>query len=241
MMSNARLCVHVPLVMALLLLTPHHTECLCSKPAIRQLIVVSFDGFRPEYLERGVTPYLNAIRQNGVRAEYMRNVFPTKTFPNHFSIGTGLYAGVHGVTGNKVFDTQLQRELGYGYELFHQNPDVVPIWVGGLKGKCMRVLKSGESNFYLQTFVEQCGLHSGCMMWPGSDFPYGKNISCTYTTNYKHKMEYSTKVDTVIEWLTSEEMPASLVMLYFDEPDYHGHVYSPDSVEVGFVYLWDLD
>lgn len=93
------------------------------------LIVVSFDAFRPDYLDRQLTPHLNEIRKTGARADYMRNVFPTKTFPNHFSIATGLYAGVHGVTGNRVFDLALGRELGYSYELFHQNKEVLPIWV----------------------------------------------------------------------------------------------------------------
>lgn len=82
------------------------------------------------------------------------------------------------------------------------------------------------------------GLNTGCMMWPGSDFPYGeKNISCTYTTRYNHSLPFETKVDTVIEWLTSKEMPASLVMIYFDEPDYHGHIFSPESNEVSILSL----
>lgn len=52
------------------------------------LLVVSFDAFRPDYLHRNVTPNLNRIRKDGVSAEFMMNVFPTKTFVNHFTIAT---------------------------------------------------------------------------------------------------------------------------------------------------------
>lgn len=102
---------------------------LSLNPCAPPLIVVSFDAFRPEYFDLGITPHLESIRRSGAQTPYMRNVFPTKTFPNHFSIATGLYAGVHGVTGNKVYDTKLGRELSYGYELFHHNKNVLPIWV----------------------------------------------------------------------------------------------------------------
>lgn len=52
------------------------------------LLVVSFDAFHPNYLHRNVTPNLNRFRQDGTSAEYMMNVFPTKTFVNHFTIAT---------------------------------------------------------------------------------------------------------------------------------------------------------
>lgn len=87
-----------------------------------------------------------------------------------------------------------------------------------------------------QTVARMHGVRTGCMMWPGSEFSYGKkNISCSYTTNYNHSMHYETKVDTVIEWLVSDVLSVSLVMLYFDEPDFHGHVFAPDSDEVSFL------
>lgn len=93
------------------------------------LLIVSFDGFRPDYLNRNITPTLNEFRNAGVRSEYMRNIFPTKTFVNHFSIATGLYSGVHGVVGNEFYDLKLKRNLNYSYELFHYNEAVLPIWV----------------------------------------------------------------------------------------------------------------
>lgn len=85
-----------------------------------------------------------------------------------------------------------------------------------------------------QAANELMGGRSGSMMWPGGEFAYG-NRSCTYATSYKPGAEPRDKVDTVMRWLTSVDQPANLVMLYFDEPDLMGHVYSPASqvVSVG--------
>lgn len=96
------------------------------------LLVVSFDGFRYNYFDKNLTPELVKLRSNGTYSEYMTSVFPTKTFPNHFSIGTGMYVDVHGVLDNKVFDSELNEELYYSYDLFHYNKEIVPIWVSKL-------------------------------------------------------------------------------------------------------------
>lgn len=93
------------------------------------LLIVSYDAFRPEYFERNVTPYMNNLRKKGSYTEYMRNVFPTKTFTNHHTMSTGMYPEVHGVLGNTLYDRKLKKELSYGYELFHYNEDIIPIWV----------------------------------------------------------------------------------------------------------------
>lgn len=82
-----------------------------------------------------------------------------------------------------------------------------------------------------QTANEMRGGHSGSMMWPGGEFAYaGRNN--TYTSAYKPGADPRTKVDTVMQWMISADQPANLVMLYFDEPDLMGHVYSPESPEV---------
>uniref|UniRef100_A0A6B2E7P6 Putative ectonucleotide pyrophosphatase/phosphodiesterase n=1 Tax=Phlebotomus kandelakii TaxID=1109342 RepID=A0A6B2E7P6_9DIPT len=170
------------------------------------LLVISYDAFRNDYLKRNITPYLNTFKEEGVSVPFMKNVFPTKTFPNHHTIATGVFPGVHGVTANSVFDRVSGQKLEYGYPLFHYNEDIVPIW----------------------TLNEMRGHHSGCMMWPGSDFPYsGRN--CTYVVSYNKSIAWEERVDTVMKWLSDREKPASLVMMYFEDPDTHGHIYGPDS------------
>lgn len=128
------------------------------------LLVVSYDAFRPEYLNRSVTPNLNKFAKEGTSASFMLNVFPTKTFVNHFSIGTvriqfihsfrsfhlfihiifnilnglqGLYAETHGVMANEVYDSKLGK-LEYSYELFHYNENIVPIWVNS--SHCVHII-----------------------------------------------------------------------------------------------------
>lgn len=64
------------------------------------VILVSIDGFRPDYLNRGVTPNLNKLIANGVSAEAMRPSFPSITFPNHYTLVTGLRPDHHGIVGN---------------------------------------------------------------------------------------------------------------------------------------------
>lgn len=93
------------------------------------VLVVSFDGFRHDYFEKNVTPTLQKLRSEGVHAEYIRNVFPTKTFPNHQSIATGLFPESHGVLSNSVFDPKSNRTINSGEELWNFGNHVVPLWV----------------------------------------------------------------------------------------------------------------
>ncbi|GAB0087335.1 bis(5'-adenosyl)-triphosphatase enpp4 [Sergentomyia squamirostris] len=179
----------------------------CALPVVQNsLLVISYDAFRMEYLRRNITPFLNNLRAEGVSAPYMRNVFPTKTFPNHHSIATGLFPGTHGVTANSVFDLKSGQVLGYGNQLFHYNEAILPIW----------------------TLNEIRGQHSGCMMWPGSDFSYS-GVNCTYVQAYNKTITWDERVDRAISWLRNPEKPANLIMMYFEDPDSHGHIYGPDS------------
>lgn len=93
------------------------------------LLIVSYDGFRNEYFNRSETKYMQTIRELNSYTDYMLNIFPTKTFPNHHTISTGLNAAQHGVTSNTVFDRKIKEKLEYGHDLFHYNKDITPIWV----------------------------------------------------------------------------------------------------------------
>lgn len=180
------------------------------------LIIVSYDGFRNEYLERNVTPSLLKFRSEGIYTENMLNVFPTKTFTNHFSISTGFYPDKHGVLANNLYDTK-EGELGYSYKLFHYNESIEPIWV----------------------LNEKTNGHSGCMMWPGSNFNYS-NVGCTYTMNYSFSVPLMDRVDTIMKWLTDPIKPANLVMFYSEQPDKLAHVVGPDTQNITDV-VSDLD
>ncbi|XP_055913099.1 bis(5'-adenosyl)-triphosphatase enpp4-like [Eupeodes corollae] len=172
------------------------------------LIVVSYDGFRNEYFKRNVTPTMLKFRQEGIYTDRMLNVFPTKTFTNHFSIATGLYPDAHGVLANSLYDT-VDGPLDYSYKLFHYNNSIQPIWVVNEKANGV----------------------SGCMMWPGSNFNYS-DTGCTYTLKYNSTLPLMERVDTMIKWLTDPIKPANLVMFYSEQPDKLAHITGPDTKNI---------
>lgn len=101
-------------------------QCLSQHPI---LIVVSYDAFGANFFHQNLVPQMEKLKKVGTYADYLINVFPTKTFPNHHSIATGLYPEVHGVIANKYFDPKTETFKSIDYDLFHYNEDVVPIWV----------------------------------------------------------------------------------------------------------------
>lgn len=144
------------------------------------LLIISFDGFGPNYLDRGLTPHLKKLQQSGTHAKYLRNVFPTKTFPNHHSISTGLYPSEHGVLGAEVYDLDLGK-LSYGPDLYSFNRFAIPIW----------------------TWNEISKGKSGCMMWPGTDFSYGeKELNCSFIEklNVSHPGPWDERLEKAAEW-----------------------------------------
>ena len=175
------------------------------------VILVSFDGFRYDYTERVHTPNFDYIKNNGVKAKSLKPIFPSFTFPNHYSIATGCYADKHGILGNE-FATSLG-QYSYKNKENVQNAKwygAEPIWV------------TAEKN----------GIITATYFWVGSEAPI-RGYYPTYYKNYKSGINPKTKVNQVIDWLEFplEERPR-LICLYFNEPDYAGHVYGPDSKEV---------
>ncbi|XP_046665923.1 ectonucleotide pyrophosphatase/phosphodiesterase family member 5-like isoform X1 [Homalodisca vitripennis] len=175
------------------------------------LIIVSFDGFRYDYIERNLTDNIVNLKSNSSFAPYMNSVFPTKTFPNHFSIATGLYTEVHGVLDNKVYDSSNNKSLGYGYELFHYNDDIVPLWILNERG-------GG-------------GRRSGCSMWPGSNFEYQGTLPSHFQL-YNSSVPWEDRVDTVFGWFKHPDTPINLAMVYFEQPDDICHKFGPNSPEI---------
>lgn len=85
-----------------------------------------------------------------------------------------------------------------------------------------------QIEFQFQTLTEKSGKHAGCMMWPGSNFTYA-NTSCTHSTAHNHTTNWLQKIDEIMTWFKDPEKPASLVMLYNDQPDFNAHIFSPNS------------
>ncbi|XP_076272529.1 bis(5'-adenosyl)-triphosphatase enpp4-like isoform X2 [Rhynchophorus ferrugineus] len=198
-----------PILSVLYLVT---TICFSSVTSLSKhpiLIVVSFDAFRYNFFTTETLPYMNLYRTKGTYAEYLTNVFPTKTFPNHHSIATGVYPEVHGVIGNSYYDSTLKKIVKISPEMYNYSEAVIPIW------------RWNED--------QGDGRVSASFMWPGGDFTYqGKNI--TYSVTFQNGFDWKKRVDQTIKWILDPEKPANLIMLYFEEPDTHGHAFGPNSV-----------
>ncbi|TKS75467.1 Ectonucleotide pyrophosphatase/phosphodiesterase family member 1 [Collichthys lucidus] len=178
------------------------------------LILVSLDGFRAEYLKDHGShlPVINKLRNAGTTTPYMRPVYPTKTFPNHYSIVTGLYPESHGIVDNKMYDVtrnaffSLKTDEKFEKKWYQGEP----VWLTAMRHK----------------------LKAGTFFWPGSDVEIGG----TYPTLYKlydKSITFEERVSTVLEWLSlpQDERP-DFYTLYLDEPDSAGHRYGPKSSQV---------
>ncbi|XP_075216748.1 ectonucleotide pyrophosphatase/phosphodiesterase family member 5-like [Lycorma delicatula] len=174
-------------------------------------IIVSFDAFYYKYFDRNITPTLTRLKEEGTRAKYMINIFPTKTYPNHFSIATGRYAEEHGVLENHIFDPTINKSVEYSEELFCFNKTMLPIWALNEK--------AGD------------GRHSGVLMWTGLEYTY-QGFSASFKQRFNFSLAFKERVDMALKWITDPKTPANLIMLYFEEPDTHGHVFGPDSEQV---------
>ena len=187
------------------------TFLFCIESEDQYVILISFDGFRYDYTDRVETPNFDYLEKWGVKAKSLKPIFPSFTFPNHYSIATGCYANKHGILGNE-FKTGLGR---YSYKNKNTVQDAKwygaePIWV------------TAEKN----------GIITATYFWVGSEAPIGGYYP-TYYKNYQNGIDPKKKVDQAINWL---ELPVNerprLICLYFNEPDHAGHVFGANSKEV---------
>ena len=176
------------------------------KPFKNYVLLVSLDGFRWDYCKIYNTPNLNRLAQQGVKAERLISSFPTVTFPNHYSIATGLYPDHHGLINNSF----PAPDLG----LFYRMGDRTAVENSAFYG--------GEP---VWETAEKQGARSASFYWVGSEARHP-----SYWKKYDESVTYEARIDTVIKWLgyPPEKRP-ELVTLYFDEPDATGHKFGPVS------------
>jgi predicted AlkP superfamily pyrophosphatase or phosphodiesterase len=188
-----------------------HPFCFGRNP----LLLISIDGFRPDYLSKANSPTLYEFAKQGVRAKSLRPIFPSQTFPNHYTIVTGLYAENHGIVGNEIRDPQDPKNhfsLGAPRE-FLNNPKWwlgEPIWITAQKQ----------------------GLKSGILFWPGSEAAH-QGILPTNFLAYDKNITSKERVEHLLKWfdLADEKRP-EFFTLYFDVVDTNGHRFGPQSEEV---------
>uniref|UniRef100_A0A671UUV4 Ectonucleotide pyrophosphatase/phosphodiesterase 1 n=1 Tax=Sparus aurata TaxID=8175 RepID=A0A671UUV4_SPAAU len=178
------------------------------------LILVSLDGFRAEYLKDHSShlPVINKLRNTGTTTPYMRPVYPTKTFPNHYSIVTGLYPESHGIVDNKMYDVTQDAffSLKTDEKLNPKWYQGEPVWITAMRQK----------------------LKTGTFFWPGSDVAINGTHPDYYMV-YDKSITFEKRVSKLFEWLKLPQgQRPDFYTLYLDEPDSSGHRYGPASTQV---------
>lgn len=181
-----------------------------SKPYV---VLVSFDAFRWDYVNRGLTPNLDKIKSEGVYALSLKPSFPSKTFPNHQSIITGMYPAHHGIYANGFYDP-FSNET---YKMNDSNTVNNAKWYWG--------------EAFWET-AERQGIKTASYFWPGSEVKlyYRKP---TYAETYDHTRPHDDRIEGVINWLKlPQEKRPHFITLYFSDTDEKGHRFGPNSNEV---------
>lgn len=174
-----------------------------AQPKRPLTILISIDGFHPDYLTRGATPTLSALAADGATG-VMRPSFPSVTFPNHYTLVTGLHPDHHGIVGNAFVDPVLGRfsmaskETGWWDQ-------AEPIWVT----------------------AEKAGLTAATMFWPGSETEI-RGVRPTHWAPFDQTLTGDARVDRLLEWLEGPT-PPDLATLYFDVVDTAGHANGPEA------------
>ncbi|KAM6185869.1 ectonucleotide pyrophosphatase/phosphodiesterase family member 5 [Rhynchocyon petersi] len=185
----------------------------------QKVLLVAFDGFRWDYLYKVPTPHFHYVMKFGVHVKQVTNIFVTKTYPNFYTMVTGLFAESHGVVSNSMFDPILNKSFSlddmnvYDSEFWEE---ATPIWITN----------------------QRAGHTSGAAMWPGTDVKIHKSFPSHYLP-YDESVSFEDRVAKIIEWFTLEE-PINLGLLYWEDPDDMGHHLGPDSPLMGPV-ISDID
>lgn len=187
---------------------PQVREAPVAAP-VNRVLLVSLDGVHPDYLGRGDTPHLDRLAREGVQAQWMTPSYPSLTFPNHYTLVTGLRPDRHGIIHNTMQDDGLGR-------FWLANRDAVgdgrwwggePVWVS----------------------AENAGMPTATLSWPGSEAPV-QGVSPTRWNVFDANRSIDERIGIVAGWLTEPDATRPrFATLYFEHPDSAGHDHGPSS------------
>jgi predicted AlkP superfamily pyrophosphatase or phosphodiesterase len=187
----------------------------CGGQSSSTILLISLDGFRWDYFEKTDTPNLDRLAQTGVKARGLIPVFPTKTFPNHYSIITGLYPENNGVVGNIMFDPIMVDT----FSVYERESVSDGRWYGGEP---------------LWVTAEKQGVTAATMFWAGSEAEIN-GLRPSYWHPYDHDLPHADRIQQALAWfdLPPERRPR-LICMYFPDIDDGGHIgtNSPELMEV---------
>ena len=183
------------------------------------VIMISIDGFRYDYPEKHRTIFFQKYWQQGVKAKYMVPSYPSLTFPNHYTLVTGLYPSHHGLVSNTIYD----RMANETYSMRRLEAVTNQKWYGGTP---------------LWVLAEQQHMLSASFYWVGSEAPI-QGLWPTYYYRYNEEISIDKRIQTVKNWLSlPEDRRPHFISFYFPEVDHDGHDYGPDGEETGKAVRW---
>ena len=179
-----------------------------SEPKKPYVVILSLDGFRWDYPAYMNTPVLDSLQKAGVKALSLKASYPTKTFPNHYSIATGLYPDNHGLVANKFFAPDLNKL----YKISDRNAVTDGSFYGGEP---------------IWVTAEKQGLTTATLFWVGASAEI-KGIRPSTWYLYDESIPFDSRIDSISKWLQRpEDTRPQLIMWYLHEPDYTGHYFGP--------------
>lgn len=177
------------------------------------LIMLSLDGFRWDYTQYAQTPVLDSLAKAGVKAEALIPSFPTKTFPNHYAIATGLYPDHHGIVLNGFYAEDLKKD--------YNKKDKSTVGDGRFYG--------GEP---IWSTAELQGVRTATLFWVGSEAEHN-GVRPSYWEKYNQELPFMARIDSVYNWLLlPQNQRPHLILWYYHQPDEIGHQKGPRSKEV---------
>ena len=200
------------------------TPTINSKASLEKpyLILISLDGFRWDYIEKYNPPYLSNFIKNGVKAESLIPSYPSKTFPNHYTIATGLYPDRHGIIGNSFYSYKKNLTYKIGNREMVEDGSFyggTPIWV----------------------LADKASMVSASYFFVGSEANI-QGIKPTYYYSYDASVKNDVRITQALDWL---DLPLKnrphLITMYFSDMDDIGHRFGPNNEEEIKKTLFNLD
>jgi predicted AlkP superfamily pyrophosphatase or phosphodiesterase len=184
-----------------------NAEAQQAKPYV---VMVSLDGFRYDYAKKYGAKHLLALgAQGAIASEGMIPSYPSLTFPNHYTLVTGLYPEHHGIVANKFYDPVRKQRFAYNDASSKDGS-----WYGGTP---------------LWVLAEKQGMRSACFFWPASEAEIG-GMRPSYYLKFDDHFPDPKRIEQVVSWLRlpAEQRP-HFITLYYSNVDHAGHDYGPDS------------
>lgn len=177
------------------------------------VILISADGFRSDFSSKYSATFLKSQEAEGVKAEAMIPSYPTLTFPNHYSIVTGLYPAHHGLVDNGYYDPSSGQE----YRMANKKMVAEGKWYGGTP---------------LWVLAEKQSMISACFYWVASEADI-QGVRPTYFYPYSDNIPIDQRIQAVKNWLLlPEEKRPHLITFYFPQVDHDAHEFGPEDPRV---------